>query len=332
VNQGVSVELHTTDGIVALDDRNAPLLKDRMTLLQVLFTLEEGWEPRNIQAVLHVLPPGADAITAKSDLMVELESGEAFLDRSFYWILPPEMAVPETEYYVELIETEDGFVDDPATSDFPRAPASGSQPIGWEDREPVIDVVLVPLRDPSCAPDPFAIPQENIDAIEKTLIELHPVHSANITMHDEVEVDFGGNLGGGLGPLSDLKANEGLDDKTLVFGVVDGCNLDANTSCTATALSGISLGNIAVNGNTNAGIDFCAGRSMDLRGADCPNSVQGDIDPDYPYEDGKIGNPGFSVMDTVFYRGDTHYSCQSYCEPCWVSDYEWNKVLAWLEG
>ncbi len=38
-----------------------------------------------------------------------------------------------------------------------------------------------------------------------------------------------------------------------------------------------------------------------------------------------------TVSDLGYRRADLYYSCQSYCEQCWVSDYEWNKLLDWLE-
>ena len=88
---------------------------------------------------------------------------------------------------------------------------------------------------------------------------------------------------------------------------------------------------ISIDGNTNGSIDFCAGRSANLGGVDCPESNQQGLDLEYPYEDGKIGKNGFSVVDQTLHRADTEYSSMSFCDPSWISDYEWNKLLTWFE-
>lgn len=59
----------------------------------------------------------------------------------------------------------------------------------------------------------------------------------------------------------------------------------------------------------------------------CGDSI--DVDPDYPYRDGRIGVPGFDLRDKRIFSSRLYYDFMSYCGPRWTSDYTFRKILEW---
>jgi hypothetical protein len=64
------------------------------------------------------------------------------------------------------------------------------------------------------------------------------------------------------------------------------------------------------------------GFMLTRRHVQCSGSELG-VDPNYPYEDGAIGDWGFGVVDHQFHDPATHASYMSFCDPYWASDYGW---------
>ena len=69
------------------------------------------------------------------------------------------------------------------------------------------------------------------------------------------------------------------------------------------------------------------GHNQGLAHVYCPDDQVGaaGTDPSYPYQDGKIGNPGFGIRNYTLFRADLAVDYMSYCSPAWVSDWTWNK-------
>ncbi len=69
------------------------------------------------------------------------------------------------------------------------------------------------------------------------------------------------------------------------------------------------------------------GHNMSLNHAPCggPSGV----DPGYPYEDGTIGQRGFSFYSRTLKDPEVFHDVMSYCRPRWISDYHFNKALAY---
>jgi len=51
------------------------------------------------------------------------------------------------------------------------------------------------------------------------------------------------------------------------------------------------------------------------------------VDPAYPYADGKIGVWGLDVTTTSLKSPSTYYDFMSYCNPDWISDYHYEKIM-----
>ena len=69
------------------------------------------------------------------------------------------------------------------------------------------------------------------------------------------------------------------------------------------------------------------GHNMNLRHAPCGGPAG--PDPNYPYEDGKIGHWGFSFWNMAPKDPAKFYDVMSYCNPRWISDYHFNRALTY---
>ncbi|MFW6205736.1 MAG: M66 family metalloprotease, partial [Gemmatimonadota bacterium] len=68
------------------------------------------------------------------------------------------------------------------------------------------------------------------------------------------------------------------------------------------------------------------GHNLNLPHAPCGGAS--DVDPDYPYANGSIGQYGWNpTARRVTLPFDT-YDLMSYCDPIWISDYNYERVLA----
>ena len=56
------------------------------------------------------------------------------------------------------------------------------------------------------------------------------------------------------------------------------------------------------------------------------------VDLSYPYLDGSIGTFGFDLLDSVIRSLDVYKDVMSYCDPDWISDYNFKAVLAFREN
>lgn len=72
------------------------------------------------------------------------------------------------------------------------------------------------------------------------------------------------------------------------------------------------------------------GHNLGLAHVDCGGPAQ--PDPDYPYPDGSIGQWGFDLLDEVPRDPSVYVDLMSYCQPQWISDYMYEKVLAFTAG
>lgn len=71
------------------------------------------------------------------------------------------------------------------------------------------------------------------------------------------------------------------------------------------------------------------GHNMGLTHAPCGGPAG--VDRDYPYPDGSIGQHGYERTYGRLYRPEDRYDLMSYCRPVWISDYNYDKVLAYRD-
>jgi hypothetical protein len=64
----------------------------------------------------------------------------------------------------------------------------------------------------------------------------------------------------------------------------------------------------------------------------CPGAQSAGPDPSYPYEGGSIGVWGFGVRDFGIRNATAHTDYMSYCNPTWVSDWQWSATFGRIKA
>lgn len=69
------------------------------------------------------------------------------------------------------------------------------------------------------------------------------------------------------------------------------------------------------------------GHNLSLPHAPCGNPAG--ADPNYPYQAGRIGQWGYSMRTEELHDPGRYYDLMTYCDPAWISDYNYEKVVDW---
>jgi hypothetical protein len=75
------------------------------------------------------------------------------------------------------------------------------------------------------------------------------------------------------------------------------------------------------------------GHSHDRPHAPCGGA--GNVDPDFPYEGGGLGVPGWDIVNEQWLAPEEHADVMGYCTPDWISDYTYGALhhrIAAVEG
>jgi hypothetical protein len=153
-----------------------------------------------------------------------------------------------------------------------------------------------------------------------------------------------GDFFGFLQRIAQLRASEAPPPNVYYYAIFDNCgecistdNGGTSGGCTLGVANGIPDASMAsASGRAAIGVQYLGGQELGIdtfvhevghsqgrRHIYCPGSTSVGNNPSYPHEDGKIGTWGFGVEDFEIRSGTTHYDYMGYCNPTWVSDWEW---------
>jgi hypothetical protein len=355
-NQGVGVELVRDGALVPVEQRGAPLVRDRDTLVRVDHTLDDpdAWIARELVGILHIQPAfGAERRRTRS-LFVEGDSDPRRLSTSFYFSLLAEEAQPGTQIWIELREA-DASLD--TSSLGPGASATELADLGFDPAHLALRVVLVPVRyealDPPREPD---LDAEDLALFHDYLLQQNPVQTVELSVREQpiVRTEALTNLGSLLGPTREAKHADGADDNVYYHALVDvggpsvaqvaGIALltDASKQAGSDRVAATVYDKRVVTPDedaedqtpivyppTNSARTFVheIGHNQGLSHVACPNADAAGPDPEYPHDDGKIGVYGFGIRDFHIYTPGASHDYMSYCGNSWVSDWTWTKTF-----
>ncbi len=69
------------------------------------------------------------------------------------------------------------------------------------------------------------------------------------------------------------------------------------------------------------------GHNLSIRHAPCGNPAG--VDPNYPYPNARLGHPGYDYVDQRMMAPNLFFDLMSYCQPWWISDYNFQLMLNW---
>jgi hypothetical protein len=341
-NQGVEIVLHEGGAWIDRNDRNAQLIEGRATLFQVTWEVDDGFEPREIEANLTLQQWGELLVTMRQVRSLEGEVA-ASLDHDpstiFHFAVPGEAIVPDASLSIEFLET------DPSEAD--ETTGSGGQtteivPLGVHGAAMKLRVVIVPVEHdlgPHCEGPPV-LDELTVAGLRRSLHMYNPVQDVELSVHDPIayssQLD---TFNGVLAALAEL--HDTLDDDVYVYGIVRACDegpTDLSGHAAAIPEFPPTKGNawmrtaVGLWGpNQTATFVHELGHTQGRRHVAC-TGTEPEPDPAYPYDTGNIGVWGWAVEDDMM-RWPFMKDYMGYCFTGyrWVSDWGWNQVFAFIE-
>ena len=253
--------------------------------------------------------------TRDTSTAIAVDIDEGSLRKSVNVKIPGEHLKPDLEIVVEI--DPEGTLDEELGVSA-RIPETGRERYRVYDL-PVFDLTLIPFLWES---DPDSAILDYVEEMEEkkqdhgllhSTYDLLPVDSFLVTAYESVEnsSNCAHDL---LGATDVIRRSEGTD------GYFQG-QLSGRYTCAAGVAYVAHKSSFSIPRNTV--ISHELGHNMNLRHAPCGNP-QGP-DPNFPQDDGTIGNWGYDVRRERTLDPDTH-DLLSYCDPQWISGYHFDKA------
>jgi hypothetical protein len=324
-NQGVAVQVANGTTWVGPNDRNAPLITARDTLLRVYFDIDdEVWVERDLECRLVLTLPGGEVRNYTQRLEdVYRDSNPRFLDSTCYFGLVA--AEGETasgvSYQISIWDVQAGGE---GLTEYPSVvPASGSELVGFQDGTMNMKIRLVPVTYQGTTPDV----EGNRQTFEDQLFMENPLQTIELDVRQPIS-SSNGSLGTMLQLMSQYHAQDGAPNNMYYFALID---TGAQSGTIGLAQLGslwgsaLWLNSLSMTAGT---VVHEVGHDQGLGHVSCPE-VDGmpPYEP-YPYGDGLIGVTGFGVRNFQLYGPDLNYAYMSYCgqgNGQWASDWDWNR-------
>ncbi len=229
---------------------------------------------------------------------------------------------PGTEMYVKIDRLDEVFELKEGNNRYPQK--------GWRDINtqavPRMRVTVVPITIEGGAAANISLSQARA-LYEKTL-KVHPVGESNIQVRDNYLFQ---------NPTGTTQDWITLLQEMAVLQQTENPNRQYHAFLPPGGLTpGIAgIGYIgfpaAVSIQNDETIAHETGHNLSLPHVTCTGQ-EGNPDPNYPYPGGGIGNWGYDIITGVLYDPAVFVDLMTYCQPEWVSDYNFANVLAFRTG
>jgi hypothetical protein len=345
-NPGVAVPIGRDGAWVGAEGRNAPLVKGRNTAVRVYVDVDEAtWVQRDIEARLMLHLPDGTVETLSEVTTVAQDSSTASLQSGFLFGVLGTQMEPGVRYQVQLFEAGTGWEDLPEAAEPPSTPPEPEQ-IGVESTELAMKVRIVPVAysGPGCNATVDAS-DEALQRYADAMYQQNPLETLDVQWDppyvvDDLDLTDSGDFFTLLGRAQQYRASQAPDPNTYYYLLFDNCGdcISEGGGCLLGVAGGIpedSMG--AAPMRVAIGTQFLSGSEVGMETfvheightqgrshVACPGAAAAGPDPTYPYPGGEIGVWGFGVRDFQIRGATTHTDYMSYCNPTWVSDWQWN--------
>lgn len=340
-NQGVGVDI-ARDGVgLGGADRGSYLIQNRVTLLRGFWEIGDGWQPRPIEARLLITYQDGTTAEQRQTLTIDGEAFEGDLKRTFYFGLMADEVRPGMNFEMSLWETQPGQEDTPESDPPPRLPYVGNYPIGIENSDQLLEVVIVPFsyNDGDKCNTAAENSDETLAMFETYMFAQNPVDATKITFHAPIAWDKKLSDFNELNSfMSGLRFDEGAGPNVYYYGLINPCSggvggaggkaygIPSLPATKGQAYQRVSSGIWLPNNKEWSAETFVheVGHSQGRYHIDCGGAAG--FDPSYPYPEGQVGEWGFSVRDFGLRHPTVHKDYMTYCNPTWVGTFGWNKT------
>jgi hypothetical protein len=257
---------------------------------------------------------------------------------------------PGAKFQVELYESGPGYEDLPAAETPPVALDEGPQPIGIESSYQNMRIMLVPIEYAfgGCNTT-FDVSEASVQKYEDAMFQQNGLESIEVAVHepfrvDDLDLTNGSDFFSLLNRIVQLRAAEAPEPNVYYYGLFDNCGVcigEDGGGCLLGVAPGQPGSSAGEAGQRAAiGTQFLSGSEVGIETfvheightqgrahVACPGGGAAGTDPSYPHADGSIGTWGFGVRDFSVRNASTHSDYMSYCNPTWVSDWQWKATF-----
>ncbi len=331
--QSVKVPLMQNGG--AVSNANAPVIAERPALVRVYVSPEAEWQQRELVARLEI-----DGQAFEGRAAPAAASADGDLGSSFNIQVPAAAIRAGSSYAVTLLETSPN--PGPGSSAGTRFPVGGAEPLNAQDARGSLQVVLVPIEVGGFTPD---VGPTRVQSYVDRLSALLPVSGVEMSVRQAMRFD--GNVrsnGNGwsnvLNSIYRLRQQDNPARRVYYYGLLAPAST-AYTFCSSGCVAGLSgmpgasdefqRGSIGL-GHFPDGSDIGAGDTMahelgHAMGRPHTQCQTGENGSGYPYTNGQIGSWGYDVAAARLRQPTTHFDVMGYCNPNWVSDYNFKRLF-----
>ncbi len=323
-NQGTAVAIANGTNWNGGNDRSAPLVGQRTTLIRGWWTLDADWVPREVHCRLELFLDNGESRDYWA--VVDNVSGDtqpSNLNSSCNFLLDGEDAETGAETTFQLSVWEPVGNGAGLTAHPVQTPATGPELVGFEASKMEMDILFVPIEYQGEVP-PI---EENLDVMYNALYQQDPLQKLFVDVREEPVPLQNPTLNAINATLDQLRVIDEAPWNRYYFGFVRTGQQGGTVGLAG--LGGIVASGIwrnSVQGNAETMVHE-VGHNLGMNHVECPVGFGMPPYAAYPYANGLIGVPGYGILDGELYNPGSYYNYMTYCGPTWVSD--WNFNTAW---
>lgn len=343
--QAVKVAVVSEGSRVA--DETAPLVAGRPGVLRAYVAPAEGWEDKPIVAYLTLVTAEGKS-TKEVKKTVSAASSDDKAGSAFDFVLTAEEVTADLKFSITLAIDGETTTDAAPAESETRYPRNGSQEaLGASKLADTLKIVLVPVQygadGSGRLPD---VSDEQVEIYRQTIHALYPVGKVDIQVRAPYKWN-GAIAGTGAGwsevlnAIVRLRATDKVADDVYYYGAFSPKNSFqqfCSQGC-VTGLSGLAEDASDARIRASVGVGFSGESSASTAAHEIGHAhgrdhapcggAQG-TDPKYPYPQARIGVWGYNIITNKFVNpaaSETPHDMMSYCEPTWISDYQYGKLF-----
>jgi hypothetical protein len=322
-----------------VDDRVAPVVQRKTTLLRVFVDLMPGYTPHTVVGVLTLDNAGASSVLVDPRVL-QGSSLDAKLTSTFNFEIPPELVGPSTELSLSLEEPscQDG-TGSPADARFPEAGTHALSATAIER----LELVIVPVRLDGRIP---STNEAELSTVRTDLVAYYPVPDVKLSVHPVIDAEHPldaadqSSWSALLAQIERTRAADNPAPNVYYFGVVQpsgtlgsyclvNCVLGlAPLNSKALPEKQIAVGASFGDGQVSTTIIHELGHAHGRGHAPCvDNGTISDTDDQYPDRTGATGTWGWDSRHNILERPDAS-DIMGYCSPRWMSAYTYAGIAA----